>query len=83
MEFFSSFIPPVYTDGHIRSVFTDEMIYGIFRIKKKRRFADVEVFASDFTDRIIEGFKPGSPYIEVTDSPSELPTESPTKVLRR
>jgi hypothetical protein len=43
----------------------------------------VEVFASDFTDRIIEGFKPGSPYIEVTDSPSELPTESPTKVLRR
>eukprot|EP00258_Populus_trichocarpa_P027337 XP_024443356.1 protein LURP-one-related 15 isoform X1 [Populus trichocarpa] len=34
-EFFPSVIPPVYTDGHIRSVFTDEMTDGIFKIKKK------------------------------------------------
>jgi len=46
---------------------------------KKRWFADVEVFAGNFTDEIIEGFKLRSPYSEVTDSPSELPTESPTK----
>ena len=34
-EFFPSVIPPVYTDGHIRSVFVDGMTDGIFRIKKK------------------------------------------------
>jgi hypothetical protein len=34
------------------------------------------VFAGDFTDEIIEGFKLGSPYSEVTNSPSKLPTES-------
>jgi hypothetical protein len=39
----------------------------------------VEVFAGDFTDGIIEGFKPGSPYNDMTDSPSELLTESPTE----
>jgi len=37
----------------------------------------VEVFAGDFTDGITEGFKPAAPYSDVTDSPSELPTESP------
>jgi hypothetical protein len=43
----------------------------------------VEVFASDFIDGITEGFKLGAPYSDVTDSPSELPTESPTEVCRR
>jgi len=46
------------------------------KLKKKGRFADVEVFAGDFTDRITEGFKPGAPYSDVTDSPSKLPTKS-------
>jgi len=44
---------------------------------KKRRFADVEVFAGDFTDGITEGFKTAAPYGDVTDSPFEMPTESP------
>jgi hypothetical protein len=35
----------------------------------------MEVFAGDFTDEIIVGFKPGAPYSDVTDSPSELSTE--------
>jgi len=76
MEFFPFVIPLVYTDRHIRSVFTDRMINRIFRIKK-RRFADVEVFAGDFTDGITEGFKTATPYDDVTDSPFEMPTESP------
>jgi hypothetical protein len=49
----------------------------IFRIKEKGWFADVEVFAGDFTDRITEGFKTAAPYGDVTNSPFELPTESP------
>ena len=44
---------------------------------KKKWFVDMEVFACDFTDEIIEGFKLGSPYSEVTNSPSKLPIESP------
>jgi hypothetical protein len=43
----------------------------------------VEVFAGDFTDGITEGFKLGAPYSDVTDSPSELPTKSPTEVCRQ
>jgi len=43
----------------------------------------VEVFAGDFTNRMTEGFKLGSPYSDVTNSPSELPTESPTEWVRR
>jgi hypothetical protein len=35
MKFFPSVIPPVYTDRHIRSVFTDGMTDEICRIKKK------------------------------------------------
>ena len=35
MEFFPSIILPVFTNGHIWSVFTDEMTDEIFRIKKK------------------------------------------------
>jgi hypothetical protein len=35
----------------------------------------MKVFAGDFTDKITEGFKPGASYSDVTDSPSELPTE--------
>jgi hypothetical protein len=50
---------------------------------KKKRFADVEVFADDFTDGIIEGFKLGSLYSDMTNSPSELPTESPTEGVCR
>jgi hypothetical protein len=46
-------------------------------LKKKERFTDVEVFASDFTDEITEGFKSGAPYSDMTDSPSELTTKSP------
>jgi hypothetical protein len=41
--------------------------------KKKRHLDDVEVFVGDFTDEITERFKPGSSYIDVTYSPSELP----------
>jgi hypothetical protein len=51
--------------------------------KKKRRFADVEVFAGDFIDGITEGFKPRSPYSDVTNSPSELPTEPPIQGVRQ
>jgi hypothetical protein len=47
--------------------------------KKKKRFDDVEVFAADLTDGLTEGFKTGSPYSDVTNSPSELPMESPTE----
>jgi hypothetical protein len=36
------------------------------------------IFASDFTDGITEGFKLGSSYSDVTNSPSEVPTESST-----
>jgi hypothetical protein len=44
-------------------------------LEKKRRFADVEVFAGDFTDGITEGFKMVDLYGDVTDSPFEMPTE--------
>jgi len=43
----------------------------------------MKVFAGDFTDRIIEGCKPGSPYSDITNSPSALPMESPIEVFRR
>ena len=39
----------------------------------------MEFFAGDFTHKITKGFKSGSPYNDVTNSPSELPMESPTK----
>jgi hypothetical protein len=45
--------------------------------KKKGWFADVEVFAGDFTDGITEGFKTSALYGDVTDSPFKMPTESP------
>jgi len=51
-EFFSFVIPSVYTSGLLRLVFTD----GILRIKKKGWFADVEVFAGDFTDGFYQFF---------------------------
>ena len=56
--------------------------YSEFFLKKKQ-FVDVKVFASNFTNGITEGFKPGSPYSDVTDSPSEVPTKSPTEVVCR
>ena len=37
---------------------------------KKKQVVDVEDFAGDFTDKITEWFKPGSPYNNVTPSPS-------------
>jgi len=43
----------------------------------------VEFFASDFTDKITEGFKPESSYSDVTNSPSELPMESSTEGVHR
>jgi hypothetical protein len=43
----------------------------------------VEVFAGDFIDRITEGFKSRSPYSDVTNSPSELPTEPPIQGVRQ
>jgi hypothetical protein len=43
----------------------------------------VEVFKSDFTDGITEGFKPGSPYSDATNSLSELSTESLTEGVRQ
>ena len=57
------------------------MTDGIFRIKKKR-FVNVKVFISDFIDGIIEGFKMTVPYGDVTDSPFELLTESPSDLNR-
>jgi len=68
----------VYTNGILQSVYTDEITDKISRIKK-RRFADMKLFVGDFTDRITEGFKPGFPYSDVTNSPSELSMESPTE----
>jgi hypothetical protein len=50
--------------------------------KKKKHFNDVEIFAGDFTNGMTKGFKPGFPYSDVTNSPSELPMESPTEVFR-
>jgi hypothetical protein len=44
---------------------------------KKGWFADVKVFAGDFTDGITERFKTATPYGDVIDSPFELPTDSP------
>jgi len=49
---------------------------------KKRRFVDVEVFASNFTNEITKGFKPGSLYSDVTNSLSELPMKSSIEVVR-
>jgi len=43
----------------------------------------VEVFAGDFPDGITKGFKPGSPYSDVINSPSDLPMESSTEEVRR
>jgi len=37
----------------------------------------VEIFAGDFIDGIIEGFKTADLYGDVTDSPFEMPTELP------
>jgi len=48
------------------------MTDGIFRIKKKQ-FANVEVFAGDFT----EGFKMVASYGDVTDLPFEMSKKSP------
>ena len=43
---------------------------------KKNWFVDVEVFAGDFTDGITKGFKLGSQYNDLTNSPSEFQIES-------
>jgi hypothetical protein len=43
----------------------------------------MEDFASDFTDKITKGFKPGTPYSDVTPLPSESPIESSIKYFRR
>jgi hypothetical protein len=74
MEYFLSVIQSVYTDGILRSVYTDGITDRIFRIKK-RRFADVEVFAGDFTDGITEGFKSEASYSDMINLPLELPIE--------
>jgi len=37
----------------------------------------------DFADEITEGFKPGSPYSDMSISLAELPLESQTKIFRR
>jgi len=55
---------------------------NIYNVKKKR-FDDVEVFAGDFTDGLPKGFKPRSPYNDMTNSPSDLLTESPTEWVCR
>jgi len=39
---------------------------------KKRQFADMDVYASDFSDGITEGFKMADPYGDVPCLPSEL-----------
>jgi hypothetical protein len=41
----------------------------------KKQVDDMEVFASGFTNEITKGFKPGSPYNDVTPSPAESPME--------
>ena len=65
------------------SVFTNKIIMSVYNIptklprnylelkKKKNQVDDVEVFAGDFIDRIIEGFKSGSSYDDVTSSPTK------------
>jgi hypothetical protein len=64
-------------------VYTDWDIDGLYRILKNKRFDDVEIFIGDFTDGMIEGFKPGSPYSDVTNLLSEWPMESLTEGVRR
>jgi hypothetical protein len=80
-----SVIQSVYTDGLMQLVYTntDWIIDGIYiTILKKKQFNDVEVFAGDFTYEITEEFKPGSPYNDVTNSPSEWPMKSPIEGVR-
>jgi hypothetical protein len=76
-------IQSVYTDGLMLSVYTDWIIDGIYRFFKKKQFDDVEVFGGDFTDGMTEGFKLGSPYSDVTNSPSELLIEAPIEIFHR
>jgi hypothetical protein len=52
------------------------MTNEICKIKKKRWFADMEVFAGDFSNGITKGFKTADPYDDVTDSSFNMPTES-------
>jgi hypothetical protein len=80
MDTIPSVIQLVYTDGLMLSVYTDRITDEIYRIffKKKMQFDDMTVFAGDFTDGMIEGFKLESPYSDVTNSPLELPKESST-----
>jgi len=43
----------------------------------------MEVFVGGFTDIIIEKFKSGSPYNDVSTSPAKLSLESQTKIFHR
>jgi len=84
MDTIPSVIQSVYTDGLMLSVYTDRITDEIYRfIFFKKQFDDVTVFSSDFTNGMTKGFKLESPYSDMTNSPSELPRESPTEVFRR
>jgi len=74
-------IQSAYTDGILRSVYPMKLQTNYSEFKKKRQFADVELFACDFTNGITEGFKPESLCSDVTNSPSELSMESPTEIV--
>jgi hypothetical protein len=71
----------VFPDGIILLVYTDSITDGLFRILKKKHVDDMEVFAGDFTNEITEGIQTGSPYSDVTLSPTESPRESPMKIF--
>jgi hypothetical protein len=97
MKFFCWEFAVIFING-CKSLGNDVGIYrrnnyvGIYRhnyrgtiknFAKKKQVDDVEVFASNFTNEITEGFKPGFLYSDVTLSPTESPRESPTEIFRQ
>jgi hypothetical protein len=78
-DFTPSVISSVDTDGQNPSVYTNEITNGMLRILKKRAVRWRGGYCGYFfTDRITKGFKTPAPYSDVTDSPMQMPMESPT-----
>ena len=78
-DFTPSVILLVDTDGQNPSVYTNEITNGMLRILKKRAVRWRGGYCGYFfTDRITKGFKTPAPYSDVTDSPMQMPMESPT-----
>jgi hypothetical protein len=57
-----------------KHVYTDHIAYGIYRFLKCCSGVMTWIFSDDFTDGMTEGFKSGSPYSDVAQSPAGIPT---------